>query len=229
MEETIVQEAMKETLISVCSQSYISGFRKTPQEGQPVCCFTCALCPERYVSNHTEQCAPCPDREYLNRERNHCLPRVVTFLAFEDSLGMSLTCTALCFCVVMAAVLWVFVKHRDTPLVKANNRALSHVLLISLLLCVLCSLLFINHPHTATCVLQQITLGAVFTVAVATVLAKTLAVIQAFKARKPGRTMRRLLVRRATNYVFPMCSLIQVIICGVWLGTSPPFLEMDSL
>ncbi|OWK12217.1 hypothetical protein Celaphus_00003214 [Cervus elaphus hippelaphus] len=38
-----------------------------------------------------------------------------------------------------------------------------------------------------------ITLGAVFTVAVATVLAKTLAVIQAFKARKPGRTMRRLL------------------------------------
>ena len=89
----------------------------------------------------------------------------------------------------MAVVLWVFVKHRHTPIVKANNRALSHVLLISLLY-FLRSLLFINHPHTATCILQQITFGAVFTVAVATVLAKTLAVILAFKARKPGRTMR---------------------------------------
>ncbi|XP_068837085.1 LOW QUALITY PROTEIN: vomeronasal type-2 receptor 116-like [Capricornis sumatraensis] len=216
--------------ISVCSQSYISGFRKTSQEGQPVCCFTCALCPERYVSNHTdaEQCVPCPDREYPNRERNHCLPRVVTFLAFEGTLGMSLACTALCFCVITAVVLWVFVKHRDTPIVKADNRALSHVLLISLLQSFLCSLLLINHPHAATCILQQITCGAVFTVVVATVLAKTLAVIQAFKARKPGRAMRQLLVTGATNYVFLTCSLIQVIICGVWMGTSPPFLEMDT-
>ena len=79
------------------------------------------------------------------------------------------------------------------PPVQANNRALSHVLLISLLLCILCSLLFISHPHTATCVLWQITFGAVFTMAVATVLAETLAVILAFKAGKPGRTMRWLL------------------------------------
>ncbi|KAM9730442.1 vomeronasal type-2 receptor 116-like [Dama dama] len=98
-----------------------------------------------------QHCVQCPDQEYPSRKRNRCLPRVLTFVALEDSLGMSLACTALCFCVLMAAVLWVFVKHRDTPIVKANNRALSHVLLISLLLCVLCSLLFINHPHTATC------------------------------------------------------------------------------
>ena len=37
-----------------------------------------------------------------------------------------------------------------------------------------------------------------------------------------------MLVTGATNYVFLMCSLIQVIICGLWLGTSPPFLEMDT-
>ena len=70
-------------------------------------------------------------------------------------------------------------------------------LFISLLLCFLCSLLFISRPHTATCVLWQTTLGAVFTVAVATVLAKIATVILAFKDRKPGRTMGRLLVTGA--------------------------------
>ena len=120
----------------------------------------------------------------------------MTFLVFGDFLGMSLTNMTLCFCVITGVLLWVFVKHRDTPIVKANIQAFSYVLFISLRLCFLCSLLFINHPHTATCVLQQITFEAVFTVAMATVLAKTLTVILAFKARKPGRTMRRLLVTR---------------------------------
>ena len=127
-----------------------------------------------------------------------------------------------------AMVLWVFVKQWDTSVVKTNNCTLSYVLLISLLLCFLCSLLFIGHPNRATCILQQITLGTVFTVAVATGLAKTLTVILAFKARKPGRTMRRLLETGASNDVIPLCSIIQVILCGVWRGTSPPFLETDT-
>ncbi|KAM9685343.1 LOW QUALITY PROTEIN: vomeronasal type-2 receptor 116-like [Trichechus inunguis] len=164
---------------------------------------------------------------YPNNERSLYLPKVVTFLAFEDSLGMALACTALCFSVITAVVLWVFVKHRNTRIVKANNRVLSYVLLLSLLLCFLCSLLFIGHPNTATCILQ-ITFGVVFTVAVSTVLAKTITVILAFKAMKPGRTMRWLLVSGASNSVVPICSLIQVIICGICLGTSPPFIDIDT-
>uniref|UniRef100_A0A8D0Q8G1 G-protein coupled receptors family 3 profile domain-containing protein n=1 Tax=Sus scrofa TaxID=9823 RepID=A0A8D0Q8G1_PIG len=158
--------------------------------------------------------------------QNHCIPKIVTFLAFKDSLGMALTCMALYFCVITTGVLWAFVQHQDTPIVKANNKALSYDHLISLLLCFLCSLLFIGQPPTATCILRQITFAAVFTVTVVTVSAKTLTVILAFKVMKLGRTMRRLLAAGASNYVIPICSLIQVIICGAWLGTSPPFLEI---
>uniref|UniRef100_A0A8D1PAP0 G-protein coupled receptors family 3 profile domain-containing protein n=1 Tax=Sus scrofa TaxID=9823 RepID=A0A8D1PAP0_PIG len=177
---------------------------------------------------YAEQCVQYPDQEYPNRGRNRCLPKVVTFLAYEDSLGMALVCMALCFCAITAGVLWVFVQHRDTPIIKANNKALSYVLLISLLLCFLCPLLFIGRPNIATCTLRQITFAAVFTVAVVTVSAKTLTVILAFKVMKLGRTVRRLLAAGASNYVIPICSLIQVIICGAWLGTSPPFLEIDT-
>ncbi|ELV11409.1 Vomeronasal type-2 receptor 26 [Tupaia chinensis] len=180
------------------------------------------------LSTDAKQCVQCPAQEYPNSERTHCLPKPVTFLAFEDALGTVMACIALCFFVLTAVVLGVFVKHRDTPIVKANNQALSFILLISLLLCFLCSLLFIGHPNTATCVLQQVTFGLVFTVAVSTVLAKTITVILAFKAMRPGRTMRCLLLSGASNSIIPICSLIQMIICGIWLGTSPPFIDIDS-
>nr|XP_051695817.1 vomeronasal type-2 receptor 116-like [Oryctolagus cuniculus] len=165
---------------SLCSQRCGPGFRKMPQEGKHVCCYTCVVCPERDISNHT------------------------------------------------AAVLWVFVKHRDTPIVKANNRTLSYILLIALLLCFLCSLLFLGRPNTATCLLQQIAFGLVFTIAVSSVLAKTITVILAFKALKPGRTIRRLLVSGTSNFIIPICSMIQLVLCGIWLGTSPPFIEVDK-
>ncbi|XP_069923708.1 vomeronasal type-2 receptor 116-like [Oryctolagus cuniculus] len=215
---------------SLCSQRCGPGFRKMPQEGKHVCCYTCVVCPERDISNHTdaEQCIPCADHEYPNMERNRCLPKLVTFLAFEEFLGMALACMALCFSVLTAAFLWVFVKHRDTPIVKANNRTLSYILLIALLLCFLCSLLFLGRPNTATCLLQQITFGLVFTVAVSAVLAKTITVILAFKALKPGRMIRRLLVSGTSNFIIPICSMIQLVLCGIWLGTSPPFIEVDK-
>ncbi|KAM9244393.1 LOW QUALITY PROTEIN: vomeronasal type-2 receptor 116-like [Dugong dugon] len=153
------------------------------------------------------QSLKCPDHQYVNSEQKFCLQKAVTFLAYEDPLGMALACTALCFSVITAVVLWVFVKHRDTPIVKANNRALSYILLLSLLLCFLCSLLFIGCPNTATCILRQITFGVVFIVAVSTVLAKTISVILAFKATKPGRTMRNLITERSKGSVTAFCVL----------------------
>ncbi|KFO24429.1 Vomeronasal type-2 receptor 26 [Fukomys damarensis] len=175
-----------------------------------------------------DQCTRCPTHEYPNRGRDGCLPKTVDFLSFTDPLGMALICTALSFSALTAAVLGLFVRHRDTPIVKANNRALSYTLLISLLPCFLCTLLFIGRPNAATCILQQITFGLVFTVAVSTVLAKTITVILAFMITKPGQSIRWLLVSGASNLVIPICSLIQIILCAVWLGTSPPFIDTDA-
>ncbi|XP_069859391.1 vomeronasal type-2 receptor 116-like [Dipodomys merriami] len=219
-----------ETPRSVCSEPCGPGFRKSPQEGKAACCFNCTPCPQNEIANMTEMehCVKCADHQYANTQRNQCLLRDESFLAFGDPLGMALTCMALCFSVQTAVVLGIFVKHQDTAIVKANNRTLSYILLISLIFCFLCSLLFIGRPNTVTCILQQITFGLVFTVAVSTVLAKTVIVVLAFKSISPGRTMRGLLVSGAPNLIIPICTLIQVTLCGLWLGTSPPFVDTDA-
>ncbi|XP_040590002.1 vomeronasal type-2 receptor 116-like [Mesocricetus auratus] len=214
---------------SVCSADCSPGFRKFWQEGMAVCCFKCIPCSENEISNETnvDQCVKCPEDQYANIEQNQCIHRMVIFLSYEDPLGMALALMALCFSAFTALVLGVFVKHHDTPIVKANNRKLSYILLISLFFCFLCPLLFIGRPNSATCMLQQITFGVVFTVAVSTVLAKTVTVLLAFKVTVPGR-MRYFLVSGTPNYIIAICTLIQVIICSVWLGASPPSVNVDA-
>ncbi|XP_048191052.1 vomeronasal type-2 receptor 116-like [Perognathus longimembris pacificus] len=215
---------------SVCSDSCGPGFRKSLQEGKAACCFDCIPCSEDDIANETdmEQCVKCPDHQYANTQRNQCLLRAASFLAYGEPLGMALACMALGLSTLTAAVLGVFVKHNNTPIVKANNQALSYILLLSLIFCFLCSLLFIGHPNTVTCILQQTTFGVVFTVAVSAVLAKTVTVVLAFKVTSPGRRMRWLLVSGAPNFIIPICTLIQVTLCGIWLGTSPPFIDTDT-
>ncbi|XP_042125695.2 vomeronasal type-2 receptor 116-like isoform X1 [Peromyscus maniculatus bairdii] len=215
---------------SVCSDDCGPGFRKFWQEGMTVCCFDCNSCPENEVSNETnvDQCMKCPEEQYANAEQNQCIPKSVVFLTYEDPLGMALTLMALSFTAITALVLGIFVRYHDTPIVKANNRSLSYTLLISLLFCFLCPLLFIGHPNAATCILQQLTFGVVFTVAVSTVLAKTVTVVLAFKVTAPGRKLRFCLTSGAPNYLIAICTLIQTILCAIWLGVSPPSVDIDA-
>nr|XP_042114247.1 vomeronasal type-2 receptor 116-like isoform X2 [Peromyscus maniculatus bairdii] len=215
---------------AVCSVDCHSGFRKIHQEGMAACCFDCIPCPANEISNETDmdQCMKCPEDQYANAEQNHCLYKDVTFLAFDDLLGMTLSCMALGLSAFTVLVLGIFVKHQHTPIVRANNLTLSYILLISLIFCFLCSLLFIGHPNSVTCILQQITYGVSFTVAVSTVLAKTITVVLAFKVTSPGRKMKWLLVSGASTYIIPICTIIQIILCAIWLGASPPSVDIDA-
>uniref|UniRef100_A0A8C2LTN5 G-protein coupled receptors family 3 profile domain-containing protein n=1 Tax=Cricetulus griseus TaxID=10029 RepID=A0A8C2LTN5_CRIGR len=217
-------------LPSVCSSDCGPGFRKFWQEGMSDCCFDCNPCPENEVSNETnvDQCTSCPEEQYANSEQNHCIDKVVIFLNYGDTLGMALVLMATCLSAFTFVILGVFVIHQDTPIVKANNRNLSYTLLISLVVCFLCPLLYIGHPNSASCILHQIVFGVAFTVAVSTVLAKTVTVVLAFKITNPGRRMRYYLVSGAPKYIIASCTIIQTILCAIWLGISPPSINTDA-
>ncbi|XP_032752223.1 vomeronasal type-2 receptor 116-like isoform X2 [Rattus rattus] len=215
---------------SVCSADCGPGFRKFRKKEMSACCFDCSPCPENEISNETnvELCVLCPEDQYANMGQNDCIQKALIFLSYEDPLGMALSLMALGFSAFTAVVLGIFVKHHSTPIVKANNSTLTYILLISLIFCFLCPLLFIGHPNSATCILQQITFGVVFTVAISTVLAKTITVILAFKVTAPQRMRKFFLVSGVSNYIIPICTLIQVIVFAVWLGVSPPSVDIDT-
>ncbi|XP_051063722.1 vomeronasal type-2 receptor 26 [Phodopus roborovskii] len=216
---------------SVCSESCLPGFSQVPRLGAPQCCFDCSLCPEGQFADKKDmkRCLPCPEEQYSSHSRDHCLPRTELFLAFEEPLGFLLASVALFLAGLAALVLGVFLKHRDTPVVRANNRTLSYVLLTSLSLCALCALLFLGRPSVTTCLLRQTTFAVVFTVAISCVLAKTLTVVLAFRATKPGGRIQVCLSPGAPTSMVLVASSMQVVLCGLWLATSPPFPERDMV
>uniref|UniRef100_H3A9Z5 G-protein coupled receptors family 3 profile domain-containing protein n=1 Tax=Latimeria chalumnae TaxID=7897 RepID=H3A9Z5_LATCH len=206
---------------SVCSESCPPGYRKAARPGQPICCFDCIRCSEGEVANYTDssKCLMCPDDHWSNLERDKCIPKTVEFLSYEDPMGVALTAIAIISSLLPAAIPCVFIKYRDTPVVKANNRELSYLLLLALVLCFLCSVLLIGHPTVVTCMFRQIAFGIIFTLSVSCVLAKTIMVVIAFNATKPNSNLKKWL----PNTVALVCTLIQVIICTTWLCSSPPF------
>lgn len=48
------------------------------------------------------------------------------------------------------------------------------------------------------------------------------------KAMKPGNTLQIWMVTQYSNTIIYSGSLIQVCICTIWLGTSPPFPDIDT-
>ncbi|XP_028912557.1 extracellular calcium-sensing receptor-like [Ornithorhynchus anatinus] len=193
---------------SVCSESCPPGSRKITRQGQKPCCFDCTPCPEGQMADRIDE------EWWPSTGRDRCVRKTLEYLSYLEPLGATLAAAAVSSALLCAAVLGLFIRHRHTPIVRANNRELSYLLLTSLALCNLSCLL-------------QVLFGLAFTLAVSCVLAKTVLALVAFRATRPASPLQRWLGPGLPRAIVAACMLTQGTICAVWMAVAPPFSARD--
>ncbi|XP_029027481.2 extracellular calcium-sensing receptor-like [Betta splendens] len=211
--------------VSVCSEKCFPGTHRVLQKRKPVCCYDCIRCAEGEISNTTDSisCVQCPPDFWSNDRRDVCVKKDSEFLSYEEMMGALLTAASLCGTCMTAAVAFIFFTYRKTPIVRANNSELSFLLLLSLTLCFLCSLTFMGRPSEWSCMLRHTAFGITFVLCMSCVLGKTVVVLMAFRASVPGSNVMKWFGPTQQRLSVLVFTLIQVVICVLWLTISPPF------
>nr|XP_019943678.1 PREDICTED: extracellular calcium-sensing receptor-like [Paralichthys olivaceus] len=211
--------------VSVCSESCPPGKRKALQKGKPVCCYDCVPCAEGEISKVKDsvECFRCPIDYWPNTRGDTCILKEIEFLSYAEFMGIILTFICLLGAVLTVVIALVFFHFRETPIVRANNSELSFLLLFSLTLCFLCSLTFIGRPSEWSCMLRHTAFGITFVLCISCVLGKTIVVLMAFRATLPGRNAMKWFGPAQQRISVLSFTLIQVLICILWLTINPPF------
>ncbi|XP_066430646.1 vomeronasal type-2 receptor 26-like [Eleutherodactylus coqui] len=214
--------------VSKCSEDCLPGYRRIIKGGPFKCCFECAKCSKGEISNETDSstCQRCPEDQWPNN-MSQCLPKLIEALFYKDHRTVLVVAIiSALFFAKSSMILGIFILFRDTPVVRANNQTLSFILLVSVMSSFLCVFFFLGYPTHVTCMLRQTSFGVIFSVAISSILAKTIIVYMAFKATKPGSIWSKFIGLKIAKCVV-FCSFLQVLLSIIWLSTSPPFPERN--
>uniref|UniRef100_A0A3Q4G6M5 G-protein coupled receptors family 3 profile domain-containing protein n=1 Tax=Neolamprologus brichardi TaxID=32507 RepID=A0A3Q4G6M5_NEOBR len=172
---------------------------------------------------YSVSCVRCLPAFWPNGKKDACIKKEAVFLSYEEIMGALLTAASLFGTCMTTGVALIFYKYRKTPIVRANNSELSFLLLFSLTLCFLCSLTFIGQPSEWSCMLRHTAFGITFVLCISCVLGKTMVVLVAFRATRPGSNVMKWFGPAQQRLCVTGFTLIQVFICVIWLTISPPF------
>ncbi|XP_020619963.1 extracellular calcium-sensing receptor-like [Orbicella faveolata] len=208
---------------SVCSEVCLPGTR---QEVIAPCCWKCVKCPGDTVSKEpgSTNCTTCPPKQKSNDAKTTCVSLPVKNLRLEDTAGVLLSCvTVVGYCLTTAALL-VFLKYRETAIVKASNRQLSFVLLLAIFLSFTLALLSLAEPTDFICRVAQFSRYIIYSTFVSILWLKSVRIFVLFQF-DVSRMASQSYISKAKYQValVALVNSVDVVLLIAWFASDPPF------
>ncbi|XP_063052224.1 metabotropic glutamate receptor 3 [Engraulis encrasicolus] len=208
---------------SQCSDPCARNEMKKMQAGE-YCCWICTPCEAHEYLPDEFTCSPCPPGQWPTEDLSGCFDLPEDYIMWEDAWAIGpITIACLGFiCTLM--VFGVFVRHNDTPLVKASGRELCYILLLGVFMSYTMTFVFIAKPSPAICTLRRLGLGTSFAVCYSALLTKTNRISRIFNGVKDGAGAQRPRFISPSSQVFICLSLIsvQLLLVSVWMLLEVP-------
>nr|APX52634.1 vomeronasal 2 receptor 1 [Microcebus ravelobensis] len=208
---------------SVCADVCPPGTRRGIRQGEPICCFDCIPCADGYVSQEPGQrkCKQCGEDYLTNAQKSECVLKEVEFLAYDEPLGFTLVILSIFGALVVTAVTVVYVVYRHTPLVNANDRELSFLIQVSLIITLLSSMFFIGKPSDWSCMARHVTLALGYSLCLSCILGKTISLFLAYRISQ-SKTRLTSMHPVYRKIVVLISVLVETGVCAAYLVLEPP-------
>ncbi|XP_010729654.3 taste receptor type 1 member 3 [Larimichthys crocea] len=207
---------------STCSANCDEG-QVRRVKGFHSCCFDCIDCPPgTFMEDEDDiQCTKCPSGQWSKLNSINCTRPTFEFLSWDTAEALGLMLAGVLLLICQGSVFVMFMKHRETHMVKASGGVLSFVALISLMGACLSLLLFLGKPEDVMCRLQ-LPLTSIFqTVALAIITSISQQIFFLSEFQKTAASHLHVL-RGAGCWLFlVVCCVVQAGICGWFVSEGP--------
>ncbi|XP_077991273.1 metabotropic glutamate receptor 3-like [Glandiceps talaboti] len=204
---------------SQCSEPCLVGYYLRP--GVTPCCWECFKCAENEISINNSKCENCPTLSWPNADFTKCEPMPSMYLRWSDALGIGLTTLASLGTVSTIFISILYIKHRNSALIKASGRELSSMILLGALLCYLMVYLFIGKPSDVTCVMCRLGFTLSCILLYGPLLTKVNRIYRIFKAGKKSTKPPILISPRSQVVIASVLIMTQVAISIIFVIYEP--------
>lgn len=152
------------------------------------CCWHCEACDGYRFQADEFTCEVCPGHLRPLRNRTGCRPTPVVRLSWASPWAAAPLLLAVLGITATTAVVATFVRHNDTPIVRASGRELSYVLLSGIFLVYAITFLMVAEPGAAVCAARRLFLGLGTTLSYSALFTKTNRIYRIFERGKRSVT-----------------------------------------
>ena len=191
----------------------------------------CKQCPVNFYKTKAGNtpCLPCPEYRWNNSKSTRCFDPysdVILSVTKENMLFILVSVACILNAVLAIIVLLIFIKFKDTPIVRASNAALSFLQLVThALMAILLIVLFYGKPTQIVCLIRPLAIGICLTLNTTINLGKTQKVIRIFESKVQMSKMTVAITKATEIFTIVIMVAIGIGIFVVFQRTGMPTTE----